>query len=53
VKADIRSAVISKIEEGRRLLGEDMIVRLQTGDAANETNTSLMQLYQMVRCSRK
>jgi hypothetical protein len=48
-KAEIRSAVVSKIEEGRRLLGEDMIVRLGTGEAANETNTALLQLYQLVR----
>jgi len=48
-KNEIRGAVLFKIEEGRRLLGLDVVVRTPDGQAANETNTPIVQLYQLVR----
>lgn len=40
---------MSKIEEGRRLLGLDMVVRTETGEAATETNTPIIQLFKLHR----
>jgi len=46
---ELRSVVLAKIEEGRRQLGQDLIVKTEQGDIANEGNTPTMQLYKKVR----
>eukprot|EP01113_Clastostelium_recurvatum_P028427 TRINITY_DN34395_c0_g1_i1.p3 TRINITY_DN34395_c0_g1~~TRINITY_DN34395_c0_g1_i1.p3 ORF type:complete len:118 (-),score=32.72 TRINITY_DN34395_c0_g1_i1:86-439(-) len=43
----LKGKVLRKIEEGRVLMGLDMIVRTATGEPANVNNTSLLQLYRM------
>lgn len=48
-KNEFRSSAVAKIEEGRRLLGMDMVVRTAAGEPANETNTPLVELYKMHR----
>ncbi|GAM25576.1 hypothetical protein SAMD00019534_087510 [Acytostelium subglobosum LB1] len=47
VREMLKDKVISKIEEGRRLMGLDMIVRTPTGEPAHEGNTGIIQLYRM------
>eukprot|EP01133_Synstelium_polycarpum_P010994 gene10994-12806_t len=47
VRDMLKGKVISKIEEGRRLMGLDMIVRTANGEPAHETNTGIIQLYRM------
>ncbi|KYQ89326.1 SH3 domain-containing protein [Tieghemostelium lacteum] len=47
VREMLKGKVISKIEEGRRLMGLDMIVRTPNGEPANEKNTGIIQLYRM------
>lgn len=44
----IKKKVIDKIQEGRLLMGLDMVVRTATGDVADETNTGVIPLYRMV-----
>lgn len=46
--ADLKPRVMSNIEEGRRLLGLDLIVKTASGDPATENNMPIMQLYRMV-----
>ena len=46
-KKEFKEKAIAKIEEGRRHLGLDMIVRTTSGEQANEKNTPLIQLYNM------
>eukprot|EP01122_Echinamoeba_exundans_P009485 TRINITY_DN3375_c0_g1_i2.p1 TRINITY_DN3375_c0_g1~~TRINITY_DN3375_c0_g1_i2.p1 ORF type:complete len:2320 (+),score=535.82 TRINITY_DN3375_c0_g1_i2:71-7030(+) len=48
-KNEFRTSAVAKIEEGRRLLGMDMVVRTNAGEPANETNTPLVELYKMHR----
>eukprot|EP01132_Coremiostelium_polycephalum_P004848 gene4848-6043_t len=47
VREMLKGKVISKIEEGRRLMGLDMIVRTPNGEQAHEKNTGIIQLYRM------
>jgi len=47
VRDMLKGKVISKIEEGRRLMGLDMIVRTPNGEPAHEKNTGIIQLYRM------
>ncbi|EFA76538.1 SH3 domain-containing protein [Heterostelium album PN500] len=47
VREMLKGKVISKIEEGRRLMGLDMIVRTPSGEPAHENNTGIIQLYRM------
>ena len=44
VQGQLKSKVMGKIEETRRLLGLDVVVRLLDGDRATEENTPLLQL---------
>jgi dedicator of cytokinesis protein 3 len=46
-KKEFKEKAIAKIEEGRRHLGLDMIVRTASGEQATEKNTPLIQLYNM------
>jgi hypothetical protein len=48
LRNELRSVVLAKIEEGRRQLGQDLIVKTDEGDIANEGNTPTMQLYKKV-----
>jgi hypothetical protein len=48
--AELKPRVMSNIEEGRRLLGLDMIVKTPSGEPATENNTAVLKLYRMVRC---
>ena len=48
-KAELKTQALNKIEQGRRLLGLDMVVRTPSGEAATENNTPLIQLYQLHR----
>lgn len=45
----MKTQALNKIEQGRRLLGLDMVVRTPSGEAATENNTPLIQLYQLHR----
>lgn len=45
----MKASALSKIEEGRRLLGLDMVVRTASGEAATESNTLLLKLYRLHR----
>eukprot|EP01094_Clydonella_sp_ATCC50884_P028734 TRINITY_DN8724_c0_g1_i1.p1 TRINITY_DN8724_c0_g1~~TRINITY_DN8724_c0_g1_i1.p1 ORF type:complete len:1774 (+),score=493.43 TRINITY_DN8724_c0_g1_i1:697-5322(+) len=47
VQGQLKSKVMDKLEETRRLLGLDVVVRLLDGDRATEENTPLMQLLHM------
>ncbi|EGG21230.1 SH3 domain-containing protein [Cavenderia fasciculata] len=47
VREMLKGKVISKIEEGRRLMGLDMIVRTANGEPAHESNTGIISLYRM------
>jgi len=47
-KREEKERAISKIEEGRLQLGLDLIVKTSTGEPANEKNTPILTLYQMV-----
>lgn len=44
----MKKKVIDKIQEGRLLMGLDMVVRTATGEIADETNTGIIPLYRMV-----
>ncbi|EGC38812.1 hypothetical protein DICPUDRAFT_27977 [Dictyostelium purpureum] len=44
---EIKGKVINKIEQGRRLMGLDMIVRTPNSEPAHEKNTGIIQLYRM------
>lgn len=46
--AELKPRVMSNIEEGRRLLGLDMIVKTPSGEPATENNTAVLKLYRMV-----
>jgi hypothetical protein len=46
--AELKPRVMSNIEEGRRLLGLDMIVKTASGEPATENNTPVLKLYRMV-----
>jgi hypothetical protein len=48
-KNELKTQALNKIEQGRRLLGLDMVVRTPSGEAATENNTPLIQLYQLHR----
>eukprot|EP00002_Diphylleia_rotans_P033952 TRINITY_DN726_c0_g1_i1.p1 TRINITY_DN726_c0_g1~~TRINITY_DN726_c0_g1_i1.p1 ORF type:complete len:1627 (-),score=400.74 TRINITY_DN726_c0_g1_i1:247-5127(-) len=43
----LRQKVLAKIEEGRKIMGLDMIPRTEKGEPADEKNTHLMQLFNM------
>lgn len=45
--AELKPRVMSNIEEGRRLLGLDMIVKTPSGEPATENNTAVLKLYRM------
>ncbi len=45
---ELRTVVLAKIEEGRRQLGQDLIVKTDEGEIANEGNTPTMQLFKKV-----
>jgi hypothetical protein len=47
-RKELKDKVFAKIEEGRRLMGMDMIVRTSTGEVATERNTGVIALYHMV-----
>lgn len=49
LRNELRSVVLAKIEEGRRQLGQDLIVKTDEGDIANEGNTPTMQLFKKAR----
>lgn len=53
LRNELRSVVLAKIDEGRRQLGQDLIVKTDEGDIANEGNTPTMQLYKKVRVRYK
>lgn len=44
----LKTKVTEKIQEGRVMMGLDMIVRTPNGEQADETNTNAIPLYQMV-----
>lgn len=46
--AKMKAKVMASIEEGRRLMGLDLLVRTNTGEIATERNCSIMELYRMV-----
>lgn len=48
-KNELKTQALNKIEQGRRLLGLDMVVRTPSGEAATENNTPLINLYQLHR----
>lgn len=48
-KREEKERAISKIEEGRLQLGLDLIVKTSGGEPANEKNTPILTLYQMVK----
>ncbi|ELR23221.1 SH3 domain containing protein [Acanthamoeba castellanii str. Neff] len=45
--AKMKAKVMASIEEGRRLMGLDLLVRTNTGEIATERNCSIMELYRM------
>ena len=46
--AKMKAKVMASIEEGRRLMGLDLLVRTNAGEIATERNCSIMELYRMV-----
>jgi hypothetical protein len=48
VQGQLKSKVMDKIEETRRLLGLDVVVRRLDGDRATSENTPLLKLLDMV-----
>ena len=47
-RKELKEKVIIKIEEGRRIMGLDMIMRTAAGEPATEKNTGIITLYKMV-----
>lgn len=48
-RKEYKEKIIQKIEEGRRMMGLDMIVRTASGEPATEKNTGIVTLLHMVR----
>lgn len=49
VKNSVKLQVLDRIEESRRKLGQDVILRTATGDMVTEHNTPIVELFQMVQ----
>jgi hypothetical protein len=47
VKNSVKVQVLDRIEESRRKLGQDVILRTSTGDMVTEHNTPIIELFQM------
>lgn len=47
--AKMKAKVLASIEEGRRMMGLDLLVRTPSGDIATERNCGVIDLYRMVR----
>lgn len=45
----MNAKVLASIEEGRRMMGLDLLVRTSSGNIATEKNCGVIELYRMVR----
>jgi hypothetical protein len=48
VRIQLKKQVFEKIEEGKRLMGLDVILRLPSGERCDENNTPVLTMFQMV-----